>query len=44
MLRQSLKSLAPDAEGLVRSAGLDPTARPEDLRIEDFAALARKIS
>jgi 16S rRNA (adenine1518-N6/adenine1519-N6)-dimethyltransferase len=44
MLRQSLKSLAPDAEGLVRAAGLDPTARPEDLRIEDFAALARKIS
>jgi 16S rRNA (adenine1518-N6/adenine1519-N6)-dimethyltransferase len=43
MLRQSLKSLTPDAEGLVRAAGLDPTARPEDLSIADFAALARVL-
>ncbi len=44
MLRQSLKALAPDAEALVRAAGLDPTARPEDLSIADFAALARAIA
>ena len=44
MLRQSLKSLVPDAEGFVRAAGLDPTARPEDLSIADFAALARALS
>ncbi|MBV9569882.1 MAG: 16S rRNA (adenine(1518)-N(6)/adenine(1519)-N(6))-dimethyltransferase RsmA, partial [Alphaproteobacteria bacterium] len=41
MLRQSLKSLAPDAEGLLRAAGIDPTARAEQLSIADFAALAR---
>jgi 16S rRNA (adenine1518-N6/adenine1519-N6)-dimethyltransferase len=44
MLRQSLKSLAPDAEALIRGAGLDPTARPEDLSIPDFAALARRVA
>ncbi|HEU0095221.1 MAG TPA: 16S rRNA (adenine(1518)-N(6)/adenine(1519)-N(6))-dimethyltransferase RsmA, partial [Rhizomicrobium sp.] len=41
MLRQSLKSLVPQAEDFVRAAGLNPTARPEELRIEEFAALAR---
>ena len=41
MLRQSLKSLTPDAEKLVRDAGLDPTARAENLSVADFAALAR---
>jgi len=41
MLRQSLKSLAQNAETLVRDAGLDPTARAEQLSIADFAALAR---
>ncbi|MGN6516589.1 MAG: 16S rRNA (adenine(1518)-N(6)/adenine(1519)-N(6))-dimethyltransferase RsmA [Rhizomicrobium sp.] len=41
MLRQSLKSLTPDAEALVRAAGLDPTARAENLSIGDFTALAR---
>ncbi len=41
MLRQSLKSLAPDAEARILAAGLDPTARPEDLRIQDFALLSR---
>ncbi len=43
MLRQSLKGLAPDAESLVRGAGLDPTARPEQLSIAQFAALARAV-
>jgi len=41
MLRQSLKTLTPEAEALVLSAGLDPTARAEQLSIADFAALAR---
>jgi 16S rRNA (adenine1518-N6/adenine1519-N6)-dimethyltransferase len=41
MLRQSLKRLAPDAETLIRSAGIDPESRPQDLAILQFAALAR---
>jgi 16S rRNA (adenine1518-N6/adenine1519-N6)-dimethyltransferase len=41
MLRQSLKSIAADAEGLARVAGIDPTKRPEELTVEQFAALAR---
>jgi 16S rRNA (adenine1518-N6/adenine1519-N6)-dimethyltransferase len=41
MLRQSLKSLSPDAERLVTEAGLDPTARAETLSVSDFAALTR---
>lgn len=41
MLRQSLKKLTPDAERLLQSAGLDPTARAETLSVAEFAALAR---
>ena len=41
MLRQSLKSLG--GEALLERAGIDPTARPEDLAIEQFAALARAL-
>jgi len=44
MLRQSLKSLAPDAESLIRAAGLDPTSRPEQLSVADFASLARAVA
>lgn len=39
MLRQSLKPLG--GEALAQKAGIDPTARPEDLTIAQFAALAR---
>jgi 16S rRNA (adenine1518-N6/adenine1519-N6)-dimethyltransferase len=39
MLRQSLKPLG--GEALAEKAGIDPTARPEDLTIEQFTALAR---
>lgn len=39
MLRQSLKALG--GEALLEKAGVDPTARPEDLTIAQFAALAR---
>jgi len=42
MLRQSLKPLG--GEALLEKAGIDPTWRPEDLKIEDFAALARAIA
>ena len=41
MLRQSLKSLAPDAEALLRQADIDPAARAEQLSVVQFAALAR---
>ena len=41
MLRQSLKALG--GEVLAGRAGIDPTARPENLTIEDFAALARAL-
>jgi 16S rRNA (adenine1518-N6/adenine1519-N6)-dimethyltransferase len=44
MLRQSLKQLAPDAQARIRSAGVDPESRPQDLNIEQFAALARAFS
>jgi 16S rRNA (adenine1518-N6/adenine1519-N6)-dimethyltransferase len=40
MLRQSLKQLAPDAEARIRAAGVEPESRPQDLNIEQFAALA----
>jgi 16S rRNA (adenine1518-N6/adenine1519-N6)-dimethyltransferase len=41
MLRQSLKPLG--GEALLEKAGIDPTMRPEDLKIEQFAALARAL-
>jgi 16S rRNA (adenine1518-N6/adenine1519-N6)-dimethyltransferase len=41
MLRQSLKPLG--GETLLGKAGIDPTERPEDLTIEQFAALARAL-
>jgi len=41
MLRQSLKALG--GEALLDKAGIDPTARPEELTIEQFAALARAL-
>jgi 16S rRNA (adenine1518-N6/adenine1519-N6)-dimethyltransferase len=42
MLRQSLKPLG--GEALAQKAGIDPTARPEDLAIAQFAALARSLN
>jgi 16S rRNA (adenine1518-N6/adenine1519-N6)-dimethyltransferase len=44
MLRQSLKALAPDAEARITAAGIDPTERPEELSIAQFAALARAFA
>jgi 16S rRNA (adenine1518-N6/adenine1519-N6)-dimethyltransferase len=44
MLRQSLKALAPDAEARIAATGIAPTQRPEELSIEQFAALARAFA
>jgi len=42
MLRQSLKKLG--GEALLGKAGIAPTARAEDLTVQEFAALARALS
>jgi 16S rRNA (adenine1518-N6/adenine1519-N6)-dimethyltransferase len=44
MLRQSLKSLTPDPAGLLAQAGIDPTARAEDIPVAGFVALAQALS
>ena len=44
MLRQSLKTLTPNPEGLLNRAGIAPTARAEELSVAQFAALARAFS
>jgi 16S rRNA (adenine1518-N6/adenine1519-N6)-dimethyltransferase len=41
MLRQSLKSLGVDAGALLAAAGIEPTARAEEIPVEGFVALAR---
>ncbi len=41
MLRSSLKSLGVSAERLLADAGVEPTARAEEIDIEGFCALAR---
>ncbi len=43
MLRQSLKSLGTDPLVLLAAAGIEPTARAEDIPVEGFAALARAL-
>jgi len=44
MLRQSLRSLDLDAPALLDAAGIEPTARAEDIPVEGFVALARALS
>jgi 16S rRNA (adenine1518-N6/adenine1519-N6)-dimethyltransferase len=41
MLRQSLRSLGTNTSELIAAAGLDPTARAEDVPVEEFVLLAR---
>ena len=41
MLRQSLRSLGTNTSRLIEAAGLDPTARAEDVSVEEFVLLAR---
>lgn len=43
MLRSSLKPLGPFSDALIAEAGLDPTARAEEIPVEGFAALARAL-
>jgi 16S rRNA (adenine1518-N6/adenine1519-N6)-dimethyltransferase len=44
MLRASLKSLGVDPVPLLENAGIDPTARAEDIAVEGFVALARGLT
>jgi 16S rRNA (adenine1518-N6/adenine1519-N6)-dimethyltransferase len=44
MLRQSLKSLGMDPLPLLEHAGLDPTARAEEIPISGFVALAQSLT
>ncbi|MDC0094308.1 16S rRNA (adenine(1518)-N(6)/adenine(1519)-N(6))-dimethyltransferase RsmA [bacterium] len=44
MLRSSLKPAAPDIETALRDAGLEPTARAEEISLEGFCALARRLA
>ncbi|MCV2880793.1 16S rRNA (adenine(1518)-N(6)/adenine(1519)-N(6))-dimethyltransferase RsmA [Actibacterium sp. XHP0104] len=44
MLRASLKGVAPDIEDRLRTAGIAPTERAEQLSIEEFCALARAVA
>ena len=44
MLRQSLRSLGVDVPALLATAGLDPTARAEDIPVPGFLALARALA
>ena len=40
MLRSSLKSLRPDIESLLHKTGIPPTARAEEIALEQFCALS----
>lgn len=44
MLRASLKGLHPQIEDLLRAAGIAPTARAEEIGLEQFCALARGLA
>ncbi len=44
MLRASLRGVAPDMEEKLRAAGIEPTARAEEISLEAFCALARVIA
>jgi 16S rRNA (adenine1518-N6/adenine1519-N6)-dimethyltransferase len=44
MLRQSLKSLGADPLPLLERAGLDPTARAEEISVSGFVALAQVLA
>jgi 16S rRNA (adenine1518-N6/adenine1519-N6)-dimethyltransferase len=43
MLRKSLKSLGGDTTALLAAAGIEPTARAEEIPVEGFVALARAL-
>jgi 16S rRNA (adenine1518-N6/adenine1519-N6)-dimethyltransferase len=43
MLRSSLRQITPDAEALLNSLGIAPTARAEELEVADFARIANAL-
>lgn len=43
MLRRSLKSLGPVAADMLEDAGIDPTARAEDIDIDGFVRMAQAL-
>jgi 16S rRNA (adenine1518-N6/adenine1519-N6)-dimethyltransferase len=43
MLRSSLKSLHPGIEALLEGVGIPPTARAEEIGLQQFCALARAV-
>ncbi len=43
MLRQSLRALGADTPELIAAAGLDPTARAEEIAVEQFVLLAQAL-
>jgi 16S rRNA (adenine1518-N6/adenine1519-N6)-dimethyltransferase len=40
MLRSSLKAIGPQIETHLREAGIEPTARAEEISLEKFCALS----
>ncbi len=44
MLRASLNGLVPDIEDVLRSVGIKPTDRAENISVEQFCALARAVA
>ena len=44
MLRSSLKAMGPDIEDQLVAAGIAPTARAEEISLEQFCALARIVA
>ncbi|NPD15841.1 16S rRNA (adenine(1518)-N(6)/adenine(1519)-N(6))-dimethyltransferase RsmA [Xinfangfangia sp. D13-10-4-6] len=44
MLRSSLKGLGPDIEARLEAVGIAPTARAEEIGLEQFCALARNLA
>lgn len=44
MLRSSLKAMGADIEDHLRAAGIEPTARAEEISLERFCALAREVA
>jgi 16S rRNA (adenine1518-N6/adenine1519-N6)-dimethyltransferase len=43
MLRSSLKAMGPEIETLLEGVGISPTARAEEIGLEQFCALARAV-
>jgi len=43
MLRQSLRALDGNPQPILAAAGIDPTARAEDIAVEGFVALANAL-